>query len=245
VPRILRKEKLQSWNINFLFQQTVPFREGACEVTFLENTGKQESHQHSLCFTNAASGCQVIISLGGDCPPQLRSIKYGITSFAVLSPNFGPGPAAVSKGILELHQDGLLVFGSPSHLHQLYFRASLAQNGLPYLNLLDDTSNEVSKEVKMSDLAMVPVGLQHGSNRRVTLSFQGEDQPKARVSLDTAPLVSKELGSFTEFLSKEDQWKILLWSSLQGPAATGDAELEMDALLSLPGISPKGRVACI
>lgn len=247
MPRILRKEKPQSWNIKLLLEQTVPFHEGACEVNYLENADEQGSHQHSLCFTNAASGCQVIISLGGDCPPQLRSIKYEIASSAIVSPNFRPGPAADSKGVLELHKDGLLVFGSPSQLHQLYFRAALAQNGLPYLKLLDDGSDEVSKEVMMRDLAMVPVGMQHGSNRRVTLSFQGEDQPKARVSLDAVPLVSRELGSnVTEYFSKEEQWKLLLWSSLQSPAATGDAELEMDALLRLPArIPPKGKIAWI
>ncbi|KAH7621150.1 putative Anaphase-promoting complex subunit 1 [Nannochloris sp. 'desiccata'] len=233
-PNIPHKERPQNWTVKLLLELNVPFREGACEANFLENTGKQESQQHSLCFTNAASGCQVIISLGGDWPPQFRSMKYGIVSSAVVSPNFGPGLAADSKGILELHQDGLLIFGSPSHSHQLSFRAILAQNGLPYLNLLDDGSDEVIKEVMMSDLAMVPVGMQLGSNRRVTLSYQGPQQPKARVSLDAVPLVSRELGSnFTESLSIEEHQKLLPWSSLQGPAATGDAELEMDALLRL------------
>jgi hypothetical protein len=204
--------------MKLLLEQIVPFNGGVCEVNFLENAGEQDFQQHSsLCFSNAASGCQVIVSLGGDLPPQLKSFRYGIASSAVVSPSWGPELPADVKGVLELHQDGLLVFGSPFYLHELSFRAGLAQDGLPYLRLLEDGQDAVNEELAMDDLGIpLPVGMQHGSNRRVTLLFQGEGQPKARISLDAIPIITGELGSdFIDLFQRDGPWKILPWSSLQ------------------------------
>jgi hypothetical protein len=144
----------------------------------------------------------------------------------------GPELAKDAKGILELRQDGLLVFGSPSFSNKVSFQAVLAHDGSPYSKILDDIQDETNEEVPMRDLEPIPVvGMQHGSNRRATLVFQGDGQLKTRISLDAVPIVNRELGSnFVELFPMEDQWKILPWSSLQGPTPSGDAELEMDAL---------------
>jgi hypothetical protein len=238
---MVNKEKPRNWAVKLLLEESVPFAGGVCQVNFLEGAGKlEESHQCALCFTNTASGGQVIISLGGGSPPQLISLRHGVESSTVVSPVWGPELASDVKGVLELHQDGLLVFGSPTHPNELSFRTALAQDRLPYLHILEDRQCAAKEEVIMNDLVTSPLGMQHGSNRRVTILFQGEGQPKARVSLDTAPIVSRELGSnFLEMFPMEENWKIMPSSSSPGPV-TGDVELEMDALLL--GVASKGRI---
>ena len=246
-PKIVNKEKPQNWSIKLLLEQSVPFYGRVCEVNFLENAGEQEGCQHSLCFTTASGG-QVTFSLGGDTPPQVKSIKREIKSSTVVSPDWGPEVATDVKSLLELHQGGVLVSSSPSYPNELSFRAMLGQNRSPYLNILEDEAKKAGNgEISMADLRTRPVKLQHGSNRRATLVFQEEGGPKARrVSLDAVPIVSGELKSnLIDLFPIEEDYKILSWSSLQGSAATGDAELEMDALFRrLHGTPSDGKITC-
>ena len=207
-----------------MMQQQTPYSE--CEVHCIEN----EDGKPFLYFgLHSASGEQAVVTLDPEQPQQATAIEGDVRYLTPVVADFN---SSLKSGLLMLHKSGRPLFKVVgSEAPPVHFATPVEQQGLPYLNILND-----QRAVALPDELRSITTIKHGSsNNRATLADGVNTLRVSFVKSDAER--SYQSNNANSFLHSLERFS---WQVSPVDTATGTPPFIVPEQIALPQLSNTG-----